>query len=433
MSRPRLRLIGGVCAGFAEHTGLPVGPVRVAAVLLAFCGGAGALLYCWLWATTPSDSAGLVTPLPKLSLTRASAQGPPTRAHTGGIATIATKAPPPPSSPASPGPPASPGSRPAPLAGIVLGVALLFTGAALLANRLGADISFALVIPTVVVLAGVYFAWRQFADLRSGAAPSSSAAFVRTLGALLLTGVGIVLFFVTGANPSIWTVLAAAVSVLLGLAIVTAPWFIRLSSDLADERAARAREAERADIAAHLHDSVLQTLALIQQKAGPHSEASRLARAQERELREWLFIGSNDERVDLATELRRAASLIEADFAVQFDVVATGVVPDEAPEPLLAAAREAMFNAARHAGGTVSVYLECGREGTQLSVTDRGPGFRLDDVPDDRFGVRESILGRMRRAGGTAVVGPGPGGSGTEILLSLPGTPTDSPREQAQP
>ncbi|KGJ79731.1 hypothetical protein GY21_04200 [Cryobacterium roopkundense] len=420
MSRPRLRLIGGVCAGFAEHTGLSVGPVRVAAVLLAFCGGAGALLYAWLWATTPSGSADLGAAIPKLSLTRAASVPP-------------SPAPVPADAPPVAGARAPDATRPVPLAGIVLGAALLLTGAALLANRLGATISFALVIPTVVVLAGVYFAWRQFGELRSGAAPSSSAAFVRTLGALLLTAVGIVLFFVTGDNPSIWTVLAAAVSVLLGLAIVTAPWFVRLSSDLADERAARAREAERADIAAHLHDSVLQTLALIQQKAGPHSEAARLARAQERELREWLFIGSNDERVDLATELRRAASLIEADFAVQFDVVAVGNVPDEAPEPLLAAAREAMFNAARHAGGTVSVYLECGRDGTQLSVTDRGPGFRLDDVPDDRFGVRESILGRMRRAGGTAVVGPGPGGSGTEILLSLPGTPIDSPSEQAHP
>lgn len=421
MSRPRLRLIGGVCAGFAEHTGLSVGPVRVVAVLLAFCGGAGALLYAWLWATTPSDSADLGPALPKLSLTRAAAP-----------ASLLKRAVPTTNAPQAAAAP-SPAARPAPLAGIVLGAALLLAGTALLANRLGANISFALVIPTVVVLAGVYFAWRQFADLRSGAAPSSSAAFVRTLGALLLTAVGIVLFFVTGANPSIWTVLAAAVSVLLGLAIVTAPWFIRLSSDLADERAARAREAERADIAAHLHDSVLQTLALIQQKAGPHSEAARLARAQERELREWLFVGSNDERVDLATELRRAASLLEADFAVQFDVVATGAVPDEAPEPLLAAAREAMFNAARHAGGTVSVYLECGRDGTQLSVTDRGPGFRLTDVPDDRFGVRESILGRMRRAGGTASVGRGPGGSGTEILMTLPGTPVDSAREQAHP
>ncbi|WP_231556443.1 ATP-binding protein [Cryobacterium sp. MLB-32] len=418
MSRPRLRLIGGVCVGFAEHTGLDVGPVRVAAVLLAFCGGAGVLFYAWLWATTPSASAGLGSVLPKASLTRAAVTASaPAPAGAGSANTRAV--------------PAADAPRTAPLPGIVLGVALLVTGTALLANRLGANISFALAIPTVVVLAGVYFAWRQFADLRSGAARSSSAALIRTLGALLLTAVGIVLFFVTGANPSIWTVLAAAVSVLLGLAIVTAPWFIRLSSDLADERAARAREAERADIAAHLHDSVLQTLALIQQKAGPHSEAARLARAQERELREWLFIGPNDERVDLATELRRAAILIEADCAVHFDVVTTGDVPAEAPEPLLAAAREAMFNAARHAGGTVSVYLECGRDGTQLSVIDRGPGFRLHDVPDDRFGVRESILGRMRRAGGTAAVGPGPGGSGTEIVLSLPAIPIDSTREQA--
>ena len=418
MSRPRLRLIGGVCAGFAEHTGLAVGPVRVAAVLLAFCGGAGALLYAWLWATTPSGSAATAPTLPKARLTRPAAPVSPSAENSA-------------DAPGSAADSDAVAGRPVPLAGIVVGAALLLAGGALLANRLGASISFTLIIPTVVVMAGVYFAWRQFADLRSGAVPSSSAALVRTLGALLLTAVGIVLFFVTGANPSIWTVLAAAISVLLGLAIVTAPWFIRLSSDLADERAARAREGERADIAAHLHDSVLQTLAMIQQKAGPHSEAARLARAQERELREWLFIGSNDDRVDLAKELRRAASLIEADCAVQFDVVVTGIVPDETPEPLLAAAREAMFNAARHAGGTVSVYLECGRDGTQLSVIDRGPGFRLDDVPDDRFGVRESILGRMRRAGGTARVGPGPGGSGTEILLSFPGTPIDSPREQA--
>ena len=261
----------------------------------------------------------------------------------------------------------------------------------------------------------------------------------------MLVAVGILLFFVIGTNSNAWTVLLAAASVLLGVAVVTAPWLLRLWSDLADERAARAREAERADIAAHLQDSVLQTLALIQQKVGPHSDAARLARAQERELREWLFTGrsrgNGESPTDLDTALRRTASEIEADFPVHFEVVTAGADigvqstagsaastgADESPDArdfLVAAAREAMLKAARHAGRAVSVYLETGARGIELSVTDRGPGFRLDQIPEDRLGVRESILGRMRRAGGRAAVRPGPSGAGTEILLTLPATAT---------
>jgi len=257
---------------------------------------------------------------------------------------------------------------------------------------------------------------------------------VRALGALVLVAVGILLFFVTSDSPDGWTVVIASASVLLGVVVVIAPWLVRLSRDLADERAGRAREAERAEIAAHLHDSVLQTLALIQQKAGPQSDAARLARAQERELREWLFTGTgtgfgNDggadagttaPTVDLPTALRRIGAELEADFPVQFDIVSAGASLGPAPEGLLAAAREAMLNAARHSGGPVSVYLETGATAVSLSVTDRGPGFRLEDVPEDRHGVRESVVGRMRRLGGSALVRPGPGGAGTEILLTLP-------------
>ncbi|MGO4102964.1 PspC domain-containing protein [Leifsonia sp. YAF41] len=395
MIRPRLRLIGGVCAGFAEHTGLPVSAVRTAAVILAFCGGAGVLLYAWLWVTTPTASA-VSGALPKASLARPAA-----------TQTAAVDA-------------AAPDPRSAPVTEILLGIALLAAGVALVASRLGADIPLAVVIPAIVVLAGVALAWRQFADIRSGAAQRSSALMVRTLGALVLVAVGILLFFVTGESPNIWTVVVAAVSVLLGVGVVIAPWLIRLSDDLAEERAARVREAERAEIAAHLHDSVLQTLALIQQKAGPHSDAARLARAQERELREWLFTGSDTTTVDLATELRRIAGVIEEDFPVRFEVVTAGTSPDDVPDALVAAAREAMLNAARHAGGSVSVYLETGQTGIELSITDRGPGFSIEDIPDDRLGVKESILGRMRRVGGSATVRRGPGGAGTEILLVLP-------------
>lgn len=395
MTRPRLRLIAGVCAGFAEHTGLSVSAVRAATVLLSLCGGAGILLYAWLWATIPNAQNARDDVLPKASLARPNPS------------TAAADA-------------AAHDPRSAPITEILLGLALLGAGLALVASRLGADIPLAVVVPAIVVLAGTALAWRQFADIRSGAKQQSSALLVRTLGALVLVTVGILLFFVTGETPNVWTVILAAVAVLIGVAVVVSPWLVRLSGDLADERAAREREAERAEIAAHLHDSVLQTLALIQQKAGPSSDAARLARAQERELRDWLFTGTNGFTVDLATELRRIAGVIEADFPVHFDVVTTGAVLDSAPDALVAAAREAMLNAARHAGGTVSVYLENGAGGTELSVTDRGPGFTLDLVPEDRLGVRESIQGRMRRIGGTALIRSGPGATGTEIVLGLP-------------
>jgi signal transduction histidine kinase len=398
MTRPRLRLIGGVCAGFAEHTGLPVSMVRTATLILALCGGAGILLYAWLWVTTPTATTAS-NALPKASLAR------PAAVHAESVTAAATDA---------------ALARSAPVTEILLGIALLAAGIALVASRLGADFPLAVVIPAIVVLAGVALAWRQFADIRSGAAQRSSALMVRALGALVLVAVGILLFFVTGDSPNIWTVVVAAVSVLLGVGVVIAPWLIRLSNDLAEERAARVRETERAEIAAHLHDSVLQTLALIQQKAGPHSDAARLARAQERELREWLFTGSDATTVDLATELRRIAGVIEEDFQVRFEVVTAGTSPDDVPDALVAAAREAMLNAARHAGGVVSIYLETGPSSIELSITDRGPGFSIEDIPDDRLGVKESILGRMRRVGGSATVRQGPGGAGTEILLTLP-------------
>jgi signal transduction histidine kinase/phage shock protein PspC (stress-responsive transcriptional regulator) len=418
MTRPKLRLVGGVCAGFAEHTGVPVSAVRTATLILAFCGGFGVLLYAWLWATIPSADSGPVgaQPLPKSRLVQASG----TRSPASAPASV-------PGDHTNPTTADVASARSAPVSEILLGVALLAAGVALIAGRLGADIPLAVVIPAIVVLAGIALAWRQFADIRSGAAKRSSALLMRTLGALVLVAVGILLFFVTGESPDVWTVVIAAVSVLLGMAVVLAPWFIRLSGDLVEEREARVRESERAEIAAHLHDSVLQTLALIQQKAGPQSDAARLARAQERELREWLFTGAGTAPVDLAAELRRIAGVIEEDFPVHFEVVTVGASPQDVPEALVAAAREAMLNAARHAGGSVSVYLESGFTGTELSITDRGPGFSLADIPEDRMGIRESILGRMRRVGGSAAVRPGPGGQGTEILLTLPALAPSAP------
>jgi signal transduction histidine kinase/phage shock protein PspC (stress-responsive transcriptional regulator) len=398
MSRPALRVVGGVCSGFATHTGLPVGAVRLATAVLAVCGGAGVLLYAWLWATTPSQ--GPATPVPlKAMLT-----GPSADADADG----------------------APHGRRAPVVEILLGVALLTAGGAVIASRLGADVPLEVVVPGVVVVTGAALAWRQFDALRNVRTSGSSALVVRALGALVLVVLGILLFFTTSSRPNVWTVLTAAVAVLLGVAVVVAPWVVRLVRDLAEERAARVREVERAEIAAHLHDSVLQTLALIQQRAEPGSDAARLARAQERELRSWLFTEQEESAADLGAQLRAAAAEIETEYPVRIEVIAIGPVRADLPEGIVGAAREAMLNAARHAGGTVSVYAETSADRVEVSVGDRGPGFDTEAIPEGRYGVRESILGRMDRLGGTATIGPGPGRTGTEVRLTLPlATPAD--------
>ncbi|MCS5717992.1 PspC domain-containing protein [Herbiconiux sp. CPCC 205763] len=403
--RPRLRVVGGVCAGVADHLGAPVAVVRTVAVLLALCGGAGILLYAWLWATTPVADAAREPRMRESLTTPAGSRGQADGHRAEQL-------------------------RRAPVTEILLGLALIGAGGALVASSLGVEVPLAVVIPGIVVLAGVALAWRQFADLRAGTTTSGPTLVVRSLGALVLVATGILLFFITGETPNVWTVVVAAVSVLLGVALVALPWVVRLARDLGAERAALERAAERAEIAAHLHDSVLQTLALIQQKAGAQSEAARLARAQERELRDWLFDTAPADDRDLASELRRLAAMIEENNAVRFEIVTVGAsVP--APESLLAAGREAMLNAARHAGGDVSIFLEVGPERIELIVTDRGPGMSLDAIPADRLGVRESIIGRLKRAGGTAVIGAGRGGAGTEVRLSLPVAAANTPMQGA--
>ncbi|ROS74858.1 phage shock protein C (PspC) family protein [Curtobacterium sp. PhB130] len=388
MSRPALRVVGGVCAGFAAHTGIPVGTVRLATAVLAVCGGAGVLLYAWLWATTPTQ--GPATPTARTAMLTEPATA--ADAH----------------------------RRRAPVVEILLGAALLAAGGAMVAARLGVDVPLEFVVPGIVVATGAALAWRQLDALRDVRSAGSSAVVVRALGALVLVVLGILLFFTSSTHPNVWTVLTAATAVLLGVAVVVAPWVVRLVRDLAEERAGRVREVERAEMAAHLHDSVLQTLALIQQRAEPGSDAARLARAQERELRSWLFTDQEEPTSDLGAQLRAVGAEIETEYPVRVEVIAIGPARSDLPDGLVAAAREAVLNAARHAGGTVSVYAETAADRVEVSVGDRGPGFDATAIPEGRYGVRESIIGRMRRLGGTATIGPGPGRTGAEVRLTLP-------------
>jgi signal transduction histidine kinase len=241
------------------------------------------------------------------------------------------------------------------------------------------------------------------------------------LGVALVLAGGFAFLWANGATRPAGEALLAGLAVLVAVALIFAPSWRRLARSLAAERTERIRSQERADVGAHLHDSVLQTLALIQRSAEDPKQVATLARRQERELRGWLAGGDSREPGErLAAALDAAAAEVEAAVGGSVEVVAVGDCPlEERGEAVLAAAREAMLNAAKFAGDApVSVYAELSEERIQVFVRDRGAGFDPAAVPQERRGVRESIMGRMRRAGGRAAVRSLPGG-GTEVEIAL--------------
>jgi signal transduction histidine kinase len=261
--------------------------------------------------------------------------------------------------------------------------------------------------------------------------PREPPAHPRTLGwpevsrgglgvALVLAG-GFAFLWASGATRPAGEAVLAALAVLVAVALIFAPSWRRLARSLAAERTERIRSQERADVGAHLHDSVLQTLALIQRSAEDPKQVATLARRQERELRGWLAGGDARESGDrLGGALAAAAAEVEVVAGGSIEVVAVGDCPlDERAAAALAAAREAMLNAAKFAGtAPVSVYAELSDERIQVFVRDRGAGFDLTAVPQARRGVRESIIGRTRRAGGRAAVRSLSGG-GTEVEIAI--------------
>ncbi len=341
---------------------------------------------------------------------------------------------------------------------VALGVGFLVVALLLAFREVGLPFSDALTWPLVLVAAGGALIWRQFVgrpgaargDLREPAARSGAAPFAAAPGAsvapLLLDdadtdsrpavisriGIGVTLVIaaaivflqITGALAAATDVALAAIVVVIALVVIFAPFFFRLATSLSLERAERIRSQERSEVAAHLHDSVLQTLALVQKRADDPREVAALARRQERELRTWLSGAPEHPAGErwLAAALQAAAQEVEESRGVAIDVVAVGDAPlDRDGEALVAAAREAMLNAAKFAGdaGAVAVYAEAGAERLEVFVRDRGPGFDPAAVPADRRGVRESILGRMERHGGRAAIHAAPGGGGTEVELVL--------------
>ncbi|WP_454851855.1 ATP-binding protein [Promicromonospora soli] len=415
------RWVAGVAAGLAAHTGLPVWLVRIGFIVLSMFAGGGIVVYIFWWVTIPAGVPTLADDAvpterrrlaPRLT-TDARADAGAADRTTSLVDRVRLS---------------GPVSRLA-VRDIWIGVVLLSSAALMIAIRADWDPVASWVLPALIGLGGVALAWSQIEATErdrwvggTGNGLRSRTALLRLAGGVVLTMLGVLMLVGQEADLSVMAPAAiASVAMVAGVVLVSLPWWFRLVRQLGDERAAHAREAERADIAAHLHDSVLQTLALIRAKASDPEAVSRMARAQERELRGWLYDDRQEPGTSVAAELKELVAEIEdavAPLTVE-TVVVGDCPPTETTSALLQAAREALLNAFKHGKPPVSVYLEVTDAVAEVFVRDRGDGFDLDEIAQDRFGVRESILGRVRRRGGTAEVVSRPGW-GTEVRLRMP-------------
>ncbi|WP_308198428.1 ATP-binding protein [Actinomadura terrae] len=382
--RPRLeravrgRLVAGVCRGLAEHLGVDVLIVRLAFVVLSTASGLGVAAYTAFWVLVPRRDPAIE---PEVGVQR----------KRGGRDW-----------------------------GKLLAYSALTIGLAAL--PLGAGFVKLALWPFIVGGVGAAILWQQAdRDQRQRWVLPLRQRWLRSLLGLLLVVGGIGGFVAQKVDAGqARSVVIAMLIILTGVAVIVTPWVVRLWQDLDAERHERIRSQERAELAAHIHDSVLHTLTLIQRNAADPREVQRLARSQERTLRTWLYQPRADPDQTFAAAIREAAGEVEDDHGVPIEVVCVGdTALDERLGSALQAAREAMVNAAKYAEApSVSVYAEVEGDEIAIFVRDRGKGFDLDQVPEDRMGVRGSIIGRMERNGGKATVRTAPG-EGTEVRLEI--------------
>lgn len=379
------RVIAGVAGGVADHLGVDAFRVRVVFTVLAALAGAGVLAYGLLWFFCPP---GHDTAPPR----------PGERRQAYGLALVGL------------------------VAMSVVGFAASGTPAAYL-------------VPFVFVVVGASLVWREFDTSRSSPR-TPLLTWTRLVGGALLVIGGLVVIVLAGTQNfgGLSTTLLAVVATLIGVVLLTVPLWMRMWRALNEERAARIRNAEREEIASHLHDSVLQTLALIQKQAGKPDEVARLARSQERELRGWLFGDPAQRAGSLSATLAGVGAEVEDDYGIEVEVITVGDLrPDDQTvaqrkrwAALIGATREALINAAKHSGERkVDVYSEVTDDQVEVFVRDRGKGFDPDLVDDDRQGIARSILARVRRAGGDVIIDSTPG-RGTNVRLTMP-------RDDAEP
>ncbi|MGB5565233.1 MAG: PspC domain-containing protein [Acidimicrobiia bacterium] len=374
------RIVAGLAAGLGLRLGVPIVFARAAFVSLTLAGGFGIICYLVGWLTTPDE---------REYGSMIEAEHPPSTAQK-------------------------------------FGLALIFYAVLVALQAVGLWFG-PIAWPAILVIFGAALIWdragvesrRRLTRLARPADNGTRRSKTQIFFGAALMAVGIVV--VLASLDSIQSLGPAAIAVLLtaaGFMLLFGPWIWGLFEELTDERRARIRSEERAEMAAHLHDSVLQTLAMIQRSDDPQ-RMTTLARAQERDLRAWLFDPAGVDNAGTVGEgITGAAAKVEAAFDVPVEVVVVGDRPiDNAADTLVAAAAEAMANAAEHSGArTISVYVECTEDAVEAWVTDQGSGFDPDAVPDDRKGISESILARMTRAGGQANVISTPG-EGSEVHL----------------
>jgi signal transduction histidine kinase/phage shock protein PspC (stress-responsive transcriptional regulator) len=379
-------VIAGVAAGLGHRLGVDPVLVRIGFVLLAFAGGAGVIAYGFLWALLPLES---ITPAPR---------------------------------------------RPPMLQqGVALG--LITLGVLLLLRQVGLWFGDAVVIPVTLAAAGSAVVWTRgdeddrtrWSRLPGGAISAAATAPVSpvrvVVGTVLVAGAVAGFLAANDAFSALRDLGLAMVAAVAGFLLLFGPWLWRLWEQLGIERRERIRQEERAELAAHLHDSVLQTLALIQRSADQPRRMVTLARRQERELRTWLYgtASAPGRPVTLADAVDATLQEVEESHDLTIEGVVVGDVPvDERVQALLAATREACTNVAKHAGvREADVYVEVDDDVVLAFVRDRGVGFDPAAVAGDRQGLRRSIVERLERNGGTATVRTAPG-EGTEIELCVP-------------
>jgi signal transduction histidine kinase len=389
------RLAGGVAAGLAARTGLDVTLVRTVFVLATLLGGFGVAAYVVAWLLIPA--AGTDANIASKA-----------RADRLGIAFAA-------------------------------GLGSLLIVVLLTASVFGVGRLSSLIWPLFISAAGIVLIWRnapadEQAIMRHLAEPllgltegrGRSGTGLRLLIAGLLLAVGLSTLVSAHESSALLRPLGGVALVIAAIAVVLGPWWLRIARDLVVERQARIRAEERADMAARVHDSVLQTLALIQRSADNPQQVGQLARAQERELRSWLFDGRapgsmDDAGLTLAGGVRLIQREVEAQHGVAVEAVTVGDCDlDDDLAALLAAAREATVNAVKWSGASVvSIFAEVEPAEVSLFVRDRGRGFDPRAVPGDRKGLTESVHARMTRRGGSATVRTAQG-EGTEVSLTMP-------------
>ncbi|QTH60287.1 PspC domain-containing protein [Corynebacterium hindlerae] len=372
--RPRKRVVGGVASGLAVHLDVDVLTVRLALLVSCLLGGLGLAFYMGTWMLTKTSPSGQEPVVPnKTEIPRL----------------------------------------------VNLGIVVLGMAAAVLSLSVLTGFEGSSLIPLLVVGVGALVAWRAYDQgVESLAQPKNA---VSIFGGMSLVLLGIFVVAVNWADPAMFVATIVAVTVtLVGAAVLAIPLLLRMWQRLTEERDEKAKAEERAEIASRIHDSVLQTLALIQKRAEDSAEVARLARGQERELRQWLFDGKTSSSSTVSQALELAAGEVEDMYGIRIAPVTVGDAPitDETQAAVLAA-REAMVNAAKHAQVTnLDVYCEVFGD-VEIFVRDRGVGFDPSQVDPSRHGLQDSICGRVERAGGEVSVKTAPG-EGTEIHIQMP-------------